>query len=96
MEEENELVERLTTSSQFFEEMLTIIPPDHYFHAEIDETEWASRFQHNKKGKAPKQAIKEASKKAKKARLDPSTYKSVPEIQREEHEKKKVEHQETE
>ncbi|CAO3596544.1 unnamed protein product [Absidia cylindrospora] len=45
---------------------------------------------HNKRKKAPKQAVKEASKKAKKAKLDPSNQRTVAEIQQEQIEGKAV------
>ncbi|CAO3647908.1 unnamed protein product [Cunninghamella echinulata] len=48
---------------------------------------------HNKRKKAPKQAIKEASKKAKKAKLDPTNLRTVAEIQQEQAEKMELEKQ---
>jgi hypothetical protein len=50
----------------------------------MDKSEEANgKFQYNKRKKAPKQAIKEATKKAKKAKLDPSNAKSITEVQEE-------------
>ncbi|OSX58377.1 hypothetical protein POSPLADRAFT_1185227 [Postia placenta MAD-698-R-SB12] len=65
-----------------FETLLKLIPAKYYLVQEATEEEIASKYQKNsKKQKAPKQAIKEASKKAKREKLDPANNKSVIEIQ---------------
>jgi hypothetical protein len=77
----NELRERLLSHSSCFNSLLELIPAKHYF-AENEE-EKANKFYKNTKHNAPKQAVKEASKKAKLSRLDPNQHKTVPEIQAE-------------
>ena len=77
----HELRERLLEHSSCFNSLIELIPAKHYF-AENEE-EKTNKFYKNKKHKAPKQAVKEASKKAKLSRLDPSQHKTVPEIQAE-------------
>jgi hypothetical protein len=76
-----ELRERLSSHSACFNSLLELIPAKYYF-AENEE-EKSSKFYKNKRNKAPKQAVKEATKKAKLNRLDPSQHKTVPEIQAE-------------
>ncbi|KIK68419.1 hypothetical protein GYMLUDRAFT_237480 [Collybiopsis luxurians FD-317 M1] len=64
-----------------FENLLKLIPAKYYL---VQEEQAASKFQKNsKKQKAPKQAIKEASKKAKRDKLDPANQKTVLDIQNE-------------
>lgn len=77
----DELRERLLSHSACFNSLLELIPARYYF--SDNEEEKSNKFYKNKKNKAPKQAVKEASKKAKMARLDPSQHKTVPEIQAE-------------
>lgn len=77
----DELRERLLSHSACFNSLLELIPARYYF--SDNEEEKSSKFYKNKKNNAPKQAVKEASKKAKMARLDPSQHKTVPEIQAE-------------
>ncbi|KAJ3300624.1 surfeit locus protein [Borealophlyctis nickersoniae] len=76
------LKERLAEHQKCFDALVQLIPPKHYL-ASQNEAEPVSRFTHNKKNKAPKQAVKEATKRAKKAKLDPENYKSVLDIQSE-------------
>ncbi|GJE86390.1 RRP14 and SURF6 domain-containing protein [Phanerochaete sordida] len=67
-----------------FEALLNLIPARYYLVQELSEEQIASKFQKNsKKQKAPKQAIKEASKKAKREKLDPANNKTLLEIQQE-------------
>ncbi|KIP09932.1 hypothetical protein PHLGIDRAFT_288687 [Phlebiopsis gigantea 11061_1 CR5-6] len=67
-----------------FATLLNLIPAKYYLVQELSEEQIASKFQKNsKKLKAPKQAIKEASKKAKREKLDPTNNKTVLEIQQE-------------
>lgn len=75
----NELRERLSSHSACFNSLLKLIPARYYFSE--NEEEKTNKFYKNKKHKAPKQAVKEATKKAKLTRLDPSQHKTVPEIQ---------------
>ncbi|CAO0803144.1 unnamed protein product [Mucor circinelloides] len=75
------LSDRLMHDVQIFDDLLKLIPAKFYV---MDKSEEANgKFQHNKRKKAPKQAIKEATKKAKKAKLDPSNAKSIAEVQQE-------------
>ena len=67
-----EVLERLEAHSKYFSSMLAMIPAK-YLH-EQDEGEQSKRggkFFHNKRERKPKQAIKEASKRAKRLKLDP-------------------------
>lgn len=75
------LSERLMQDVQIFDDLLKLIPAKFYV---MDKSEEANgKFQHNKRKKAPKQAIKDATKKAKKAKLDPNNAKSIAEVQEE-------------
>ncbi|KAI8642295.1 60S ribosome biogenesis protein Rrp14-domain-containing protein [Parasitella parasitica] len=75
------LSERLMHDVQIFDDLLKLIPAKFYV---MDKAEEANgKFQYNKRKKAPKQAIKEATRKAKKAKLDPSNAKSITEVQEE-------------
>lgn len=86
------LSERLEKDVQIFDNLLKLIPTKFYV---MDKSEQIgdSKFQHNKRKKAPKQAIKEATKKAKKAKLDPENAKTVMDVQEE---KKRSEEEEGE
>ncbi|KAH6559794.1 hypothetical protein BASA50_000097 [Batrachochytrium salamandrivorans] len=79
------LKDRLLDHHRCFETLVGLIAPVHYFPSkELDEdTYQGGRYGHNKKNKAPKQTIKEATKKAKRAKLDPNAPKTVSEIQHE-------------
>ncbi|KAJ3827187.1 surfeit locus protein 6-domain-containing protein [Lentinula raphanica] len=67
-----------------FETLLKLIPAKYYIVQDLTEEQAFSKFQQNKKKpKAPKQAIKEASKKAKREKLDPANQKTVIDIQNE-------------
>eukprot|EP00736_Rhodelphis_marinus_P010083 Rmarinus@m.7212 len=57
--------------SKFFDAVTEMIPARFYFPTEIPEDYFPAKFGKNKKGNAPKQAIKEATKKARKAKFDP-------------------------
>ncbi|KAF4613328.1 hypothetical protein D9613_010807 [Agrocybe pediades] len=73
-----------------FESLLKLIPAQYYIVNEETEEQAASKYQkHSKKQKAPKQAIKEASKKAKREKLDPANHKSIVDIQNENYLKQK-------
>ena len=77
----SKLRERLSGHSACFNSLLELIPARYYFSENEDEK--SNKFYKNKKNKAPKQAVKEATKKAKLNRLDPTQHKTVPEIQKE-------------
>ncbi|XP_046848802.1 ribosomal RNA-processing protein 14-C-like [Xenia sp. Carnegie-2017] len=76
-----ELRERLLSHSTCFNSLLGLIPAKYYF--PDNEEEKSNKFYKNKGHKAPKQAVKEATKKAKLNRLHPKQHKTVPEIQEE-------------
>lgn len=75
------LSERLTRDVQIFDNLLKLIPAKFYVMDKSDDA--SGKFQHNKRKKAPKQAIKDRTKKAKKAKLDPTNIKSIGELQEE-------------
>ncbi|KAI9483647.1 MAG: surfeit locus protein 6-domain-containing protein [Benjaminiella poitrasii] len=75
------LSDRLMHDAQIFDDLLRLIPAKFYVMEKNDDAN--GKFQHNKRKKAPKQAIKDASKKAKKAKLDPDNAKSIAEVQQE-------------
>lgn len=87
------LAERLSRDVQIFDNLLKLIPAKFYVMEKNDDA--AGKFQHNKRKKAPKQAIKDRTKKAKKAKLDPTNIKSIGELQ-EEKAKELLEQQENE
>ena len=64
-----DVLERLETHSKYFSSMLAMIPAK-YLH-EQDDGKGGEKFFHNKRERKPKQAIKEASKRAKRIKLDP-------------------------
>lgn len=80
-ENELELEKRLGSHSAYFNSLIELIPVKHYL--PVDDEEQASKFYKNRQKKAPKQTIKEASRKAKRARLDPNQHKTIHEIQKE-------------
>ncbi|KAJ7784403.1 surfeit locus protein 6-domain-containing protein [Mycena metata] len=74
----------LEAHNETFESLLSLIPARYYIPLEQTEEQAASKYQkHSKKQKAPKQAIKEASKKAKREKLDPENHKTVIDLQNE-------------
>ncbi|KAF9124579.1 hypothetical protein BGW39_008093 [Mortierella sp. 14UC] len=75
------LEERIKAHGSSFDSLLKTIPAQYYITKELSEEEQNSKYQHNKKRSAPKQDIKERTKKAKKAKLDPENNKSVMDIQ---------------
>lgn len=75
------LSDRLTRDVQIFDNLLKLIPAKFYVMDKSDDSN--GKFQHNKRKKAPKQAIKDRTKKAKKAKLDPTNIKSIAELQEE-------------
>ncbi|KAF9570446.1 surfeit locus protein [Mortierella alpina] len=75
--------DRIKEHGGAFDSLLKLIPAQYYITKELSEEEQDSKYQHNKKRSAPKQEIKERTKKAKKAKLDPENNKSVTDIQSE-------------
>ena len=69
---------RIEGHCEFFGRMFELIPAKFYFSSEQSaQASYAgSKYSHNKKRTAPKQAVKEASAKAKKARLNPDAQKT--------------------
>lgn len=80
-ESELELEKRLADHSAYFNSLIELIPIKHYL--PVDDEEQENKFHKNRQKKAPKQSIKEASRKAKRARLDPNQHKTIHEIQKE-------------
>ncbi|KAG6849469.1 hypothetical protein H0H93_008196 [Arthromyces matolae] len=71
----------LEAHNHTFESLLTLIPAKYYFVQNSDEQ--ASKYlKHSKNQKAPKQAIKEATKKGKREKLDPTNNENIIDIQR--------------
>ncbi|CDO77427.1 hypothetical protein BN946_scf184857.g34 [Trametes cinnabarina] len=78
------LQESLEKHNEAFESLLKLIPAKYYLVQDDADEQLASKYMKNsKKQKAPKQAIKEASKKAKKEKLDPANNKTILDIQSE-------------
>ncbi|XP_062515637.1 uncharacterized protein LOC134191089 [Corticium candelabrum] len=73
-----DLDERLARHSAYFNSILSLIPAKDYY-LPLKENE--NKYWKNKNQKAPKQEIKDASKKAKRLRLNPEAQKSVLELQ---------------
>ncbi|KAI8992102.1 surfeit locus protein 6-domain-containing protein [Mycotypha africana] len=79
----NDLSDRIAHDAQIFDDLLRLIPAKFYVSEKNDDENMHSKFQHNKRKKTPKQAIKEATKKAKKLKLDPENAKTITDIQTE-------------
>jgi len=80
----DELQASLENHNEVFETLLNLIPAKYYLVRELSEEQITSKYQKNsRKQKAPKQAIKEATKKAKREKLDPANHKTVTELQSE-------------
>ncbi|KAI8366685.1 surfeit locus protein 6-domain-containing protein [Radiomyces spectabilis] len=86
---------RMTEHAQLFDGLLHLIPAKFYITEKNDALN-ESKFMHNKRKKAPKQAIKESTKKAKKAKLDPENDQSITTLQKEKAEKLEKEKEEQE
>ncbi|KZS96923.1 hypothetical protein SISNIDRAFT_288924 [Sistotremastrum niveocremeum HHB9708] len=70
--------------NETFTSLLKLIPAKYYIADADSESKGGSKYQVNSKNaKAPKQAIKEATKKARREKLDPANNKTVVEIQEE-------------
>ncbi|KAJ3112215.1 surfeit locus protein [Phlyctochytrium bullatum] len=79
---------RLKEYQKSFDDLISMIPLKYYMATEDDFV--PNKFVHNKKNKAPKQEIKEASRRAKKAKLDPEAQVTLAQIQTEKASKKPV------
>ena len=66
----DELLQRLEAHSDYFTSMLAMIP-DKYIREQDEEFTGGAKFYRNKRDRKPKQSIKEASKRAKRLKLDP-------------------------
>ena len=77
------LEERLRHHSATFETMVELIPAK-YYTVQDDSVQFNNKYWVNRKQRAPKQSVKEASKKAKRLNLDPDSHKSFRELQEEE------------
>lgn len=66
----DELLQRLGAHSDYFTSMLAMIP-DKYIRQQEEELTRGGKFYRNKRERKPKQSIKEASKRAKRLKLDP-------------------------
>jgi len=71
----------------YFDRMMNLIPSNMYLPPEVDENQWKSKYMKNKHSKAPKQNVKESSKKGKRAKFDANQTKTTVDAQ-EEHAKK--------
>ncbi|KAI8072769.1 surfeit locus protein 6-domain-containing protein [Gongronella butleri] len=89
------LSDRISAHADAFEAMLNLIPVKFYI-TDPEANAQNSRFMVNKRKLAPKQAIKENTKKAKKAKFDPDSQRTVADIQREQVEKQAEENEEDE
>ncbi|KAL6042605.1 Ribosomal RNA-processing protein 14 [Balamuthia mandrillaris] len=90
--EDESRARRLSHSEDFFTNMLATIPAKWYFSPEDQEQKSKFIPKRQKDGPGPKQALKEASKKARKAKLNPQNNKTVPQIlQEKQNEEKETE-----
>ena len=81
VEADEELMARLRADDEYFKSMINLIPAKYYVDDHDDLAVQDSKFYHNKAGKAPKQVVKEASRKAKRQRLGPDSLKTADELQ---------------
>ncbi|KAG8698227.1 hypothetical protein FRC09_007353 [Ceratobasidium sp. 395] len=80
----HELRASLERHNQVFENLLKLIPAKYYLVQDRNDDDVGSKYQKNKKKQAaPKQAIKEATKKARRDKLDPANNKTILELQKE-------------
>ncbi|CAE6472685.1 unnamed protein product [Rhizoctonia solani] len=80
----HELRASLERHNKAFETLLQLIPAKYYLPQEQEDDNIGTKYQKNKKKQvAPKQAFKEATRKARRDKLDPANNKSILEIQRE-------------
>ncbi|TPX44542.1 hypothetical protein SeMB42_g04292 [Synchytrium endobioticum] len=81
------LEDRLHKHRQAVEALVELIPPKWYLptiEADEDIMPMNKKFMKNVKNQAPKQTVKETTRKAKKAKLNPENYKSAVQLEREE------------
>jgi len=71
MEINADYLERATASNKLIEQLVGCIPADIYLRNSETSNNLNEKYMVNKKGNAPKQDVKDASKKGKRARLDP-------------------------
>eukprot|EP01130_Rhizamoeba_saxonica_P001972 TRINITY_DN11791_c0_g1_i1.p1 TRINITY_DN11791_c0_g1~~TRINITY_DN11791_c0_g1_i1.p1 ORF type:complete len:340 (-),score=103.90 TRINITY_DN11791_c0_g1_i1:104-1123(-) len=74
---------RLGEHYDFFNDMLSLIPTEHYFPVEAHEEDWNKKFMRNKRRNQSKEAKKQWNQEKtqnQKKKLDPKNYKSVPEV----------------
>ncbi len=85
--ENDSLEDRLKCHSLYFSSMVDLIPAKFYLtkDPEMDETLPSNKYWVNKKPKAPKQSVKEATKRARRIKLDPDSHKTVLEQQKDVH-----------
>jgi hypothetical protein len=81
--DESEFEDHLKETSAYFSKMLNLIPAKFYLVEEDHSNSSNQKYMKNKRGKTPKQDVKEASKKAKRLKLNPTEYKSIEELQKE-------------
>eukprot|EP00056_Hartaetosiga_gracilis_P011752 m.180141 g.180141 ORF g.180141 m.180141 type:complete len:346 (-) comp13573_c2_seq4:81-1118(-) len=92
--ESGDLKSRLTSSLGYFNDLLSVIPPRNYIAPKGNEIP-PGKFMKNLNNKAPKQEIKERSKKAKRDRLDPTrSRRTVVDIQRDQQREEEEEEEE--
>ncbi|KAI6161893.1 surfeit locus protein 6-domain-containing protein [Pisolithus thermaeus] len=72
----NVLRASIETRNDTYEALLRLIPPKYYFTS-------SKYMKHSKNKKPPKQVVKEASKKARRGKLDPANHKSIVDLQNE-------------
>lgn len=86
---EEDLSDRLREHSSLFSSMVELIPAKYYVMKDYDEdlTVNSTKFHQNRSSKTPRQAVKEATKRAKKLKLDPAAQKSIRQLQSEAAEK---------
>ncbi|KAH9995927.1 surfeit locus protein 6-domain-containing protein [Russula compacta] len=78
----SDLQESLEKCNETFETLLSLIPAKYYIVRDDNNDQGTSKYHKNKKvQQAPKQAIKEASKKARREKLNPANNKSILDIQ---------------
>ncbi|KAF7973072.1 hypothetical protein HWV62_5302 [Athelia sp. TMB] len=78
------LQKSLERHNETFESLLKLIPPKYYIVSDGPNDLASSKYLKNSKNKkAPKQAVKEATKKAKRDKLDPANNKTVVDLQKE-------------
>ena len=88
-----DLMTRLQGHAEYFSTMLNLIPAKYYFVEDDESTKQGGKYLKHKKRSVKQVASKEASKKAKKLKLDPAARKTIEEIQREKEAAEQLERQ---